>query len=638
MAGKRKSGSKRRSRLAIFVKWSLVLVIWGLVAVAGTVAWYGYSLPDVARLDQFARRPSVTVVAADGSRLATFGGVHGAPVALEDLPPYLPHAVLATEDRRFYSHFGIDPLGVARAMLANLQAGSIRQGGSTITQQVAKNLFLQPERTLKRKIQEAMLALWLENRFSKDQILTIYLNRVYLGAGTYGMDAAAQRYFAKPASRVTLYEAAMLAGLLKAPSRDNPERHPSRAEGRAKTVLASMVAAGFLSPEAADAAASEGPQTALAGNGLGPAVRYFADWIAGRLSGFVGGQDRDLVVVTTLDPEIQRAAEARTAALLAGDGAAAQVEQAAAVVMAPDGAVRAMVGGRDYGLSQFNRATQALRQPGSAFKLFVYLAALENGTQPGQTVRDAPVKVGKWAPKNYGGAYHGDVTVREAAARSLNSAAVRLSERTGRDKVTAAARRLGITSDLNQGPSLALGVSEVTPLELTAAYAVLANGGHAVWPYGIAEVRDTDGNVLYRRQAAGRNELIRPWHLEGINDLLSAVVAWGTGRGAKLDRPAAGKTGTSQESRDAWFVGYTADLVAGVWLGNDDGAPMNRVTGGTLPARLWRQIMTDAHAGLPSRPLRRPDLPAVAAVLPPAKSRDGPDWLDQLLEKIGLRP
>jgi penicillin-binding protein 1A len=465
------------------------------------------------------------------------------------------------------------------------------QGGSTITQQLAKVLFLTPERTVKRKVQEALLAMWLETKFTKDEILSLYLNRVYLGSGTYGVDAAARRYFDKSASEVTLYEAALLAGLLKAPSRYNPISDYERARARTRVVLSAMVDAGFLSQiQAVEALQAQPSRPRLASR----RARYYADWVMGQIGDYVGRIDSDLTVVTTLDTRLQAIAESEAADLLAGEGAERGAGQAAFVALSPDGAVRAMVGGRDYGESQFNRSVQALRQPGSAFKLFVYLAAMEAGWRPDDRMNDAPVAVGDWRPRNYDDRYFGDVTLREAFARSLNSVAVQLTERVGRDRVAEAARRLGITSDLEVAPSLALGASEVSLLELTSAYATFAHRGHAIWPYGILEIRDVTGRVLYRRGGGSLSPLVSAYNVDQMTNLMTASVEWGTGKGAKIGRPAAGKTGTSQEFRDAWFVGFTRELVAGAWFGNDDGAPMQYVTGGNLPARLWARFMTRA--------------------------------------------
>ena len=591
------------------LRWALVAAIWSAVLLGGVLAWYAYDLPDLGRIAQLTRKPSVTLLAADGAQLAAIGEVYGETVALGDLPAHLPQAVLAVEDRRFYRHFGLDVLGLARAMWVNLRAGRIVQGGSTISQQLAKILFLTPERTVKRKVQEMLLALWLERKFSKDQILALYLNRVYLGAGTFGVDAAARRYFGRPAAEVDIYQAALLAGLLKAPSRYNPAGNAGRAKQRTALVLSAMVEAGYLSADQARGAA------AAKGAGRTPPggrARYFTDWILQQVAGYVGTIDRDLVVATTLDPRLQEIAEAELAALLDAEGAKRATGQAAFVALAPDGAVRTMVGGRDYAKSQFNRAAQALRQPGSAFKPFVYLAAMERGLGPDDRMTDAPVKVAGWSPKNYGGRYFGEVTLREAFARSLNSVAVRLSEQVGRARVAAAARRLGITSDLEVTPSLALGASEVTLLELTGAYAVFANQGVGALPYGIEEIREPGGRILYRRRGSGPGQVVAPGDVAKMTDMMTATVEWGTGKAANPGRPAAGKTGTSQLSRDAWFIGYTADLVAGAWFGNDDGRPMKRVTGGGLPAVLWGRFMARALADLPPRPLPKPAMTAAA--------------------------
>ncbi len=595
---RRKGRAKPRRRLA---RRLLAGLAWMVAILGAGFIWFTHDLPDVGTLAEPGRGPSITLLAVDGTRIARFGSLYGEPVQLAGLPSYLPRAVLATEDRRFYDHFGVDILGILRAVVANVRAGGIVQGGSTITQQLAKNLFLGPERTLHRKIQEALLAIHLEQRFTKDEILTIYLNRVYFGAGAYGVEAAAAKFFGKPAAQVSLYEAAMLAGLLKAPSRYNPARDSDLAARRAALVLDNMVAAGYLDAQAA-AQAKANPVRGTAGL-AGWGSRHFADWVLEQVPGFVGTPQRDLTVVTTLDARLQTLAEEKLAALLTADGAAAGASQGALVALAPDGAVRAMVGGRDYGASQFNRVTQALRQPGSAFKLFVYLAGLEAGLGPNSRMVDGPLAIGDWRPGNYSNTFAGEMSLRQALARSVNTVAVQVSERAGRNRVISAARRLGITSDLHDGPSIALGTAEVTLLELTQAYATLANAGEGVWSYAIAEVRDDRGEVLYRRAGSGPGVVLAPGVVSAITDMLGAVIAEGTGRAADIGRPAAGKTGTSQDYRDAWFVGFSAELATGVWLGNDDGTVMNKVTGGGLPARLWREFMAAALAGTPARPL-----------------------------------
>ncbi len=582
--------------------FALTASVWALLGFAAIVAWYARDLPDIADLEKATtRKPTVTVLAADGSVIARYGEVHGQAVRVRDLPPYLPRAFLAIEDRRFYEHPGIDIIGIVRAGLRNLASGGIREGGSTITQQLAKNLFLTRERTFRRKIQETLLALWLEQRFTKDQILSIYLNRVYFGAGAYGVDAAAHRYFGRSAARLTLFESAVLAGLVKAPSRDNPIVAPKRAAERANLVLVQMARAGWISDSAAARARHDevrfGPDRVQ-----NASAHYFTDWVLDRVDDYVSYISGDVVIRTTLDPRMQQEAKAAAMRVL-DENVKRKVSQAALVAMSPDGAVRAMVGGRDYGESQYNRATRALRQPGSAFKLFVFLAALESGLRPDDKVSDRPVTVRGWSPRNAGSVYRGDVTFREAAARSSNSVAVGLTERVGRNKVIQIARRLGITTPLRPDPSLALGTNEVTLLELTGAYAVVANGGDGVWPYGIEEIRDGNGRVLYHRRGGGPGRLIAPEYVAGLNDLFSAVVAWGTGKAARLDRPAAGKTGTNQDNRDAWFIGYTPDLVTGVWLGNDDFSPMKNVSGGSLAAHMWHLFMSDALKGVPPHPL-----------------------------------
>jgi len=643
-ASRRRGKPPARSWLRRLLVWSAVAVIWAVVAAAGVLGWYAYDLPRIGSVAELSRQPSVTLLAADGRVLASFGDVYGESVALADLPDYLPDAVLAIEDRRFYEHPGFDPLSLLRAVIANLRAGRIVQGGSTLTQQLAKNLFLHPDRTLRRKMQELLLALWLEYRFSKDQILTLYLNRVYLGAGSFGVDAAARRYFAKPASQVSLYEAAVIAGLLKAPSRLNPARDPEEADERAKVVLRAMTAAGFISErQAAEAFVGKSSHSTASGWH----ARYFGDWVLGQVGSFVGDTEQDLVVTTTLDSKLQRIAEQELVRALDDEGKLLGASQAAFVALAPDGAVRAMVGGRDYRQSQFNRAAQALRQPGSAFKTFVYMAALEQGHHPDERILDQPVKVGSWAPDNYAGKYYGKVTLREAFARSLNSAAVRLSEQVGPAAVVKAARRLGITSELAATPSIALGTSEVTLLELTGAYAAFANGGEGVWPFGVEEIKTRSGRVLYRREVIGPGRVITAPTVAAMTDLMRATVAWGSGKAADPGRPAAGKTGTSQDFRDGWFVGFTAELVAGAWFGNDDGRPMRDVTGGSLPARLFARVLTQALDGVPQAPLAGSALRLVRQGAPqprePAKAptrtaeapvEQGGGFLDRLLDSI----
>jgi penicillin-binding protein 1A len=609
--GNGKAGPPPRRRGG-FLRFVLLAGLWCFIAGLGVIGFFALTLPDTGDLTVAQRKPSITLLAGDGTMIATYGDLFGEPLRLKEMPKYLPGAVIATEDRRFYSHFGVDPIGLARATFANLRAGHVVQGGSTITQQLAKNLFLTPDRTFTRKIQETLLALWLEHKFSKQQILEIYLNRVYLGAGTYGVDAAAHRYFNKSARDVSLYEAAVIAGLLKAPSRFSPANDRARAAQRAEQVLANMADAGFITTAQAQTAAQQKPQLAKTPS-LSRGSRYFADWIVDQIAGFSGTQDRDLVVTTTLDPKMQAAGEKSISDTLDRNGDKYEVGQGALVAMTPDGAIRAMVGGDDYADSQFNRATQALRQPGSSFKPVVYLAAIERGLRPTDHFIDQPVRIGKWEPHNFENKYRGDVSVADALALSLNSVAAQVVQRYGVSNVIATARQLGITADLAHDASIALGTSEVSLIELTAAYAPFASGGDGAWPYGIVEIRDAHGGVIYRRDGSGPGRVIDPGVAGIMNQLLSGVIGYGTGKAAKLDRPAAGKTGTTQDSRDALFIGYTADLVCGVWFGNDDDSPMKNVTGGTLPARTWHDFMTVATHGMPVRPLPGETGPALVS-------------------------
>jgi penicillin-binding protein 1A len=612
--GRREPPRRKRPRrfLGRLARLGLLLFLWCVILGGGTLAYFAFTLPDTSQLGLGERRPSITILAQDGSTIASFGDLFGEPVTLKEMSPYLPEAVIATEDRRFYSHFGIDPVGLARAAWTDLRARHLVQGGSTITQQLAKVLFLTPERSFGRKVRETLLALWLEHRFTKDQILEIYLNRVYLGAGTYGVDAAAHRYFGKSAKQLGLFESAIIAGLLKAPTRFSPANDRTKAAGRAAQVLANMVEAGDIgSGEAIAAEKQGGAATALAQARSGS--RYFADWVADQIGDFAGTANRDLVVRTTLDPKLQAAAEAAIANVLARFGTRDAVSEGALVAMSPDGAVRAMVGGSDYGQSQFNRATQAQRQPGSSFKPFVYLAGLEAGLRPQDRFVDAPIRVGNWQPRNYTGRYQGEMSMAEGLAQSINTIAVQVAQRAGIPNVIAAANRLGVASDLAPDASIALGTNEVNLLELTSAYTPFANGGTGVLAYGVAEIRDSNGKLIYRRSGSGPGQVVAPEIVGMMNQMLAGVIGHGTGKSAALPRPAAGKTGTTQEYRDAWFIGYTADLVAGIWLGNDDNTPMNKVTGGSLPALAWRNFMLVATKEMPVRPL--PSAPAPETAL-----------------------
>ena len=583
---------KRRKSPWREIRLALIALIWLTLVAAGFVAYVAHDLPDSDSLTGPKSAPAVTLLATDGSTLASFGAHWGEFVAVRDMSPLLPQAVVAIEDRRFYEHGGMDVMGVLRAIWRNVMSGRLREGGSTITQQLAKIAFLTPEKSLERKVQELFLAFRLEREFSKDEILTLYLNRVYLGAGSYGVDAAAKRYFGKSARQVDLGEAALLAGLLKAPSRLSPARDLAAAKRRAALVLDSMVAAGFIAP--ADAArAKKAPVRLIKQEKPSGASRYFSDWVREQVPAYAGRGAAALTIHTTLDPALQRAAEAALARGLE-DASARAAGEGALVALSPDGAVLAMVGGRNYGHSQFNRASQAHRQPGSAFKTIVYLAGVEAGLKPDDIFEDAPIEIAGWAPRNYSGDYRGPVSLRDAFAASINSVAVRVGQKAGIGNVIKLARRLGIASDLPRDASLSLGSGDLTLIELTAAYAALAGDGALALPHGIREVRNRGGDVLYARSGSGGGRVIAPEAAAAMRDLLAAVIAGGTGRRAALPPefpPAYGKTGTSQNFRDAWFVGFAGDVVAGVWLGNDDGKPMQGVTGGGAPAVIWREFM-----------------------------------------------
>jgi len=600
--GKRATKKRGRARRGFglfggLVYWSLVLCLWGGIAVAGLVAYYGARMPSAITWTVPDRPPNVKIMSVDKQLLANRGMTGGEAVPLSGMSPYIPQAVIAIEDRRFRSHFGVDPLGLGRAMVTNLTSGRLVQGGSTLTQQLAKNLFLKPERTLERKVQEVLLAFWLEHKYTKDQIIEMYLNRVYFGSGSYGVEAASRRYFGKSARQVTLAEAALLAGLLKAPSKLSPARDPKAAEERAQVVLRAMADEGMIGRKELTSAMSA-PATRAASYWTG-SENYVADRIMEELPDLIGEVQGDIIVETTVDLTLQKLAEDSIRRLIGKDGKTLNVSQGALVSIDSSGAVRAMVGGSDYANSQFDRASEARRQPGSAFKPFVYLAALEAGRTPDSVRNDAPVKIGKWTPDNYKGKYLGRVTLTEALAKSLNSVSAQLAMEVGPATVVATAQRLGIESKLQANTSIALGTSEVTPLELTAAFVPFANGGYRPEVHFVRRITDIDGKVLYRFKADQPERVIRPQIVGMMNRMMTETLAIGTARKAAFGWPAAGKTGTSQESRDAWFVGYTANLTTGVWFGNDDGKPMKNVTGGSLPSIAWREFMVAAHEGVP---------------------------------------
>jgi 1A family penicillin-binding protein len=566
--------------------------------------------------------PSALIVEANRGEVFTTRGVFkGDKLSPGDLPPALGQAVVAIEDRRFYQHGGIDLRGIMRAGWRNVSGGR-REGASTITQQLVRMMYLTPERSLKRKVQEAMLAIWLEHQLSKDEILVRYLNTAYFGAGVYGVDAAAKRYFGKAAKDLSLSEAAMLAGLVRAPSALAPTRNLDGARERAELVLDAMVETGALPREQADAAKRQ-PATLRLPPDTPPGTNYFADAAGAEVKSVAGAAPGDLRVRSTLDLKLQALAEDVVARRLATEGHAKNVGQAALVAMTLDGAVLALVGGRDYGESQFNRATQAKRQAGSLFKLFVYLAALQKGARPDSVVVDRPVQIGEWEPENYGHHFRGRMTLRSAFANSVNSVAVQLADDVGMKSVIEVARKLGIRSDLPNVPSLALGTADVNLLEMTRAFAAIAANVESVAPYFVRSIAQGE-HTLFTRPAAAPQPASDPAARAAMIDLLASVVREGTAKAARIAVPSAGKTGTTQDYRDAWFIGFTPELVVGVWVGNDDNSPTKGVTGGALPAAIWRDFVTRAGPIRLPAPANRPAVAAAPGMPRAAESRGPP--------------
>jgi penicillin-binding protein 1A len=612
---KKNRAGKQRSGFGRLIYWGAVLALWAVIAAIGLLVWIGAHLPPIQSLEIPKRPPSVLILGSNGATLATRGDMGGAEVPLRELPDYAPKAFVAIEDRRFYSHHGIDPWGILRAGARDVLHRGATQGGSTITQQLAKNLFLTQERTVTRKLQEAVLALWLEHEFSKAQILELYLNRVYFGSGAYGIEAAAQRYFGKSARKLTLPEAAMLAGLVQSPSRLAPTRNPDGAERRAGMVIAAMAELKMIGDDAAKRALIS-PARAIKPSG-GGSVNYVADWVMDAVDDLIGHVDQDIVVETSIDPALQSAAEQSLDDVLAQKGDKLDVSEGALVAMTPDGVVRALVGGRNYTESQFNRAIAARRQPGSAFKPFVYLTALEHGLTPDTMREDKPISVQGWRPENFEHEYLGPVTLTQALANSLNTVSVRLTMEVGPSAVVRTAYRLGIESKLEPNASIALGTSEVSVIELVSAYATFANGGLAVAPHVIERIRGSDGKTLYTRSTQVLGRIVDPRYVGMMNTMMRETLVSGTARRADLPGwLAAGKTGTSQDFRDAWFIGYTSRLVTGVWLGNDDNSPTKKAVGGGLPVEIWSRFMRTAHQGI--APSALPGLSEGGWFTPPA--------------------
>ena len=618
-----------RSVFGMLVYWSLVLAVWAGIGGAGLVAYYAAQLPPIDQLAVPKRPPNIAILGDDGTLLANRGDTGGPAIHLNELPQYLPKAFIAIEDRRFYSHYGIDPLGIGRALLRNVIGRGGMQGGSTLTQQLAKNLFLTQERTLGRKMQEAILAVWLEHKYSKDQILELYLNRVYFGAGAYGVEAATQKYFGHSARQATLPEAAMLAGLMKAPTKLAPNRNLEGATERAAQVITAMAQEGHITETMAQLALSHSAKPAH-DNGAG-SINYAADYVMDLLDENVGAIDEDIVVTTTLSHHLQATAEQALTAELDAKGSRWNVSQGAVVTLGPNGEIKALVGGRNYADSQFNRVIAAHRQPGSSFKPFVYLTALERGLTPDTIREDAPITIKGWSPENASRDYQGPVTLTKALAMSLNTVAVRLGLEVGAKAIANTAHRLGITSDLQANASIALGTSEVTPLEMASAYVPFANGGIGVQPHIILRVRTADGKLLYQRKGSSNGRIIEPQYVAMMNAMLQETLLTGTARKAELPGwQAAGKTGTSQDYRDAWFIGFTSQYVTAVWLGNDDSSPTKKVSGANLPVEIWSRFMKEAHKnippqGLPSGVWRTPSpaFPPASVPMPVASVPNG---------------
>ena len=593
MARKRSEpGSRKGSTLMGVIKGVAYAAIVGLLALVVAVAVATAYLPSYGELTKRSDLGQmIRVRAANGQVLLSLGPSFGKWLPYDQIPPEMRAAIISTEDRRFRSHIGVDPIGIARSIEVRISSGHWRQGGSTITQQLARNIFLTNNRTFVRKIKEGVLALALERKFSKDQIVELYLNRVYFGGGAYGIDAASRKFFGHGADHLSLGEAAILAGLVKAPSNYSPTADVEAARNRSGVVLDTMAKNGFITPEEA---ASENPaEVRIQQTTSNNSVRYFTDWALPQLDTLIDQTTEPIDVWTTLDPGMQIAADKAVRAR-APDGA-----QGALVSMDRDGAVRAMVGGKDYVSSIYNRATQAERQPGSAFKLFVYLSALESGMKPTDTIVDEPVTINGWSPRNDTRTYSGPVTLREAFSRSINTISAKIGQQVGFSTIADMARRFGLTTDISTYPSMVLGTSDVRLIEMTRAFASIQNNGVAVTPYAIRRVVTADGRLLYQHDADESRVLVAPWVAAEMTDLLQSAVLSGTGAAAQIGRPVAGKTGTTQSNRDGWFIGFSSGLTTGVWMGRDDSKPVSGLYGGTAPARAFHDFMTVAVANRP---------------------------------------
>jgi penicillin-binding protein 1A len=604
MANPTGGGAPRRSFLGASLYWSVVLGVWGLILLAGLLLIFARDLPDTSQLYNVHRQPSITYLDRSGSVIAVRGSQVSPPADLDSLPPYVPAAFVAIEDRQFYHHLGFNPWGMIRSEAYNLShRGGTLRGGSTITQQLARNLFLTSAQTYRRKIQELILAVWLETHFSKKQILALYLNRVDFGGGAYGIEAASQRYFNKPAAQLTLGEAALLAATMKGPSRYNPASNSDRAARRATVVLNAMVETGAITPEERDQAFAQPVRVSAAlADQRG---QFFVDMLDTQVRSLVGEPTEDLVVETTLDLPIQAAAEQAVRAGVAAH-VGENVGQGALVAVDGQGRIRAYVGGTDYGKSQFDRVSQARRQAGSSWKPFVYLTAMEAGHTPQEQIVDAPITINGWTPRNYTGRYLGQITLETALAQSINTVAARLADEVSTQRVKETAQRLGIISPIQTNPSMALGAVDVSPIEMVEAYNAFSNGGFRAPPYGVDRIRTAAGRVLYQHATSidARQAVIGQPALPEMDQMLRQVIAAGTGARARIPGyDLAGKTGTTSDYKDAWFIGFTGGFTAAVWVGRDDSTPMRKVTGGGAPAEIWRNFMVAALPRLQTQPI-----------------------------------
>ncbi len=639
------------SPLGAIAYWMAVAAVWVAIFFVGLVFVFSRDLPDTSKLYDVHKQPSITYLDRSGSLLGVRGSQYAPPVDIDKLPDYVPNAFISIEDRRFYRHWGFDTWGIMRAIGADLRHGHAVEGASTITQQLARNLFLTPDQNIKRKVQEVMLAVWLEHKYTKKQILALYLNRVYFGGGAYGIESAAQRFFNKPASQLTVGEAAMLAGLLKSPTHYSPIGDAQRSANRATIVLDKMVETHAITPEQrADAFAHPVKVSKTLASAY---IQYFVDWVDVQTRQLVGQPTQDLVVETTLDLPLDGLAANAVRTVVAKDYAQG-VQQAALVSVDGAGRVRALIGGVDYGESQFNRAVEAKRQAGSSWKPFVYLAAMEAGRTPEVKVVDEPLTIGSWSPHNYTNKYLGEMTIQQALAQSINTVAARLADEIGRDNVAHVAHRLGIVSTINTDPAMALGTTQVSPLEMAQAYAPFSNGGNLATAYGIETIKTTGGQLLYQHKVDAKVNVIGNPPLTYMDQMMRAVVAGGTGTKAAIPGyDIAGKTGTTSDYKDAWFCGFTGGFTTVVWTGKDDNTSMRKVTGGGPPAELWKTYMVQA---LPHLQVQRipagPEAPAgmvygdpigdllshTNAATPPAPETPDDDPAGDLLRKSTAPP